>query len=430
MSTPLEEIRNRLAPNGKPARVSEHFAMFFVERNPRNARGNGLMGVHSEELVQCYIDSLEATYVDFLNSQWLEPRADPRYGKIPVYVFDTSQLVRQNAPFTYSERISGKDYYTFIGLRSEIGEPSWERVLERARVHATHEVAHAFTHAHRPIWPPEWRNGWAWLDEATAVLAEWRLNRAAAEGRRFALEWVNLPELSLETDAWPGGYRSAWFLHYLQEKHDSNFVRDLWREPVPGESAVQAIERRLAGGPNVFRQADPRIDDVFGAGYCVDTYFTAETCEELYKRFGNRAISHSFSISPGGAASLEEFEKLKPLSSRYYRIECASGVESVTVDVNAADPRHRDVLKASVVEVKNGRRLKQAQRLAYPAEGRRSRATQLTLTYSPSAEADYLLLVVAHVGTTAMRPGDGAAADALFKIQICSHQDSIVQEKS
>ena len=72
--------------------------------------------------------ALEATYDYYTQSEccWSEPIPDPRFGKVPVYVCDLQQLLQTDDPFT---AVDGE--FTFLGLRSELAEPTHSAVLER-----------------------------------------------------------------------------------------------------------------------------------------------------------------------------------------------------------------------------------------------------------------------------------------------------------
>ena len=274
-------------------RDTPHFRLFYAMRTPSEGKGMGFAGVDREELIEQYSTALERTYELYTQPDcpWSEPVPDPRFGKIPVYVCELQKLLQTSDPFTFVDGGS-----TFLGLRSELAEPTRSAVLELAWVEATHEASHAFTHRHRPVNQPSSFRGWGWLDEATAVLAEWKSPPPSPEihafSQQFALHWVNSPELPLEFDRAPGGYCAAWFVDYLVKEFGPSLLRDVWHGPRRGETALEALERCLKSRGETLRDANPIVDDIFGARYCVESYCTFAIAERLHDRYGNRGMSH------------------------------------------------------------------------------------------------------------------------------------------
>jgi hypothetical protein len=132
------------------------------------------MGVVARDLALRYARALERTARSFLDWGWDKPREWPQHGnRVPVYVFQTSEWVNANVPFTFTDSWG----YSQVGLRSLIPEPRLDVVWERADVDAVHEATHVFTHRRRQLQPRivagvRKEDLWSWFDEATAGFME------------------------------------------------------------------------------------------------------------------------------------------------------------------------------------------------------------------------------------------------------------------
>ncbi len=317
-----------------------HFRLHYGLRNPPCGRGLGLAGVDSESLVEAYAAALERAYSEFAGRGWTEPRRDSATGRIPVYVFYTPEYINADFPFTHVNR-----GFSFIGLRSENGEPTRERMIALAQIEAAHEVLHVFTHVHRPLRGPasEHSRAWAWFDEATAVYAERLIFPDNPEQLRFSRYWVCQPELCLEAEDWPGGYFAGLFIQYLVQRFGHDFLRDVWHRAEEKERPIDTLDRLLRE-----REEGCCLGELFGAGYCVDTYLRS-FAQDVFRRFGDRSVTASFRLSPGETVALQEHDSLDWLSCRYYRLFLQGNVKTLQVVLEAEVPPAECHLGASLV---------------------------------------------------------------------------------
>ncbi|AGA31395.1 hypothetical protein [Singulisphaera acidiphila] len=293
------------------------FRVYYTMRDVFNGRSDERMGVFSRDLVLRYAHALEQTARKFLEWGWDAPLRWPQHGdRVPVYVFDTSQWVRAHAPFTQTNLWG----YSLIGLRSDIPEPRYDVMWERADVEAVHEATHVFTHRNRRPEPRFWggvtrKDRWYWLDEGTAVFMEAQMFRGHKEPMRFATNFVYRPDLSLVDDGPGGGYFAAWFVRCLVLKHGHEILRDAWKQATPLDAdPIAVIDQAL-------RRRNHSFDAAF-TEYCVDSASMCDFDFDVFTRHGNRSITESFRLSHVNApVQSSEVDWLEPLACRYYRVE-------------------------------------------------------------------------------------------------------------
>src|SRR5262245_3140920 len=308
------------------------FVLNYCLRNPTQGRGQGLMGVDGEELIRSYAEALERTCAFLTARGWALPPQVVSGDPVPVYVCDTTLLLEGGSPFTYT-----RNGLSRVFLRSDNGEPTREALRQRAAVEATHEAAHVLTHFLLPRRTSrlEMPDPWGWFDEAFAVFLEGQIFPEYAENLRYALHWVRSPEWSLERDAlafppgypggWPGGYFAAWFLEYLVGRYPGfgwDLLRDTWRNATETERPVRVLARLLSQSRVMFADPDPAVPDLFGAQYCIDTYFVQRVFPRVFARFGERSLTARLMVQPGQTVG-DGPDALEHLACRYYRLDPA-----------------------------------------------------------------------------------------------------------
>src|ERR1041384_1093700 len=98
--TPLRVILEGL----EQTRSTENFLLRYGLRNPPRGRGLGPKGVENEALVASYAEALEGAYQHLVASGWEHPNKDSQLGKVPVYIFDTTEFLRMDAAFTMTQK--------------------------------------------------------------------------------------------------------------------------------------------------------------------------------------------------------------------------------------------------------------------------------------------------------------------------------------
>ncbi len=230
------------------------FRIAYGLRIPDRGRGLGLDGIDGEELIDHYAEAIERATGIFLGWGWPEPKRDAN-GQVPVFVFRTERLGFGDCPLTFTGEVELDVYASQIALRSTFDEPRREVRLERARIEAAHETAHAFTHRHvSPL--TEVGDLWAWFDEATAVFIEGYAYPDHPEALRFGLYWVCCPEFSLLSWGGFGGYFAAWFVKYLVREFEVGILLEVWSGSEgkfgPLEVLARKLEDRGKTFPDVF----------------------------------------------------------------------------------------------------------------------------------------------------------------------------------
>ena len=254
------------------------FRIAYGLRIPDRGRGLGLDGVDGEELIDHYAEAIERAAGIFLGWGWPEPKRDAN-GRVPVFVFRTERLGFGDCPLTFTGEVEPDVYASQIALRSTFDEPRREVRLERARIEAAHETAHAFTHRHvSPL--TEVGDLWAWFDEATAVFIEGYAYPDHPEALRFGLYWVCCPEFTLLSWGGFGGYFAAWFVKYLVKEFDARILLEVWSGSEGKFGPLEVLARKLEDRGKTFA-------DVFWS-YCCEGSASDGIDANLLASFGLR----------------------------------------------------------------------------------------------------------------------------------------------
>jgi len=349
------------------------------------------MGIADRWILDAYIEGIEAAS-ELLGGQlqWSPPARHPDIDRVPVPVFDLENFLKELSPFTFFYDREG--YRSFIALQSELWETTRRAARERARIIGAHETTHAFTHVHKGLLSDDYEH-WGWFDEATAVYVEWFLNPRSTERHRFARHWIHSPERGLEHEGRSIGYETAWFVEYLVRKYTWQILYDVWHHHKPGETPIQAIDRWFRERNMIFRDVSHEVEDVFGRGYCIESFLTTTVCPRLHRRFGNRWNCCSFNPSLGDVDSHEG--TIEPMACRYYKIAPKKPRNGFRVEVHSASPLQQCGLKANVFAVQKQVMLESPQALT--TKGVSLSTTILGNTIVPVSGAEYYILAIANV---------------------------------
>jgi hypothetical protein len=321
--------------------------------------------------------------------------------KTLVQVLDVESIFPLNAcPFTTEDQ----DGVPYIVLPCHSPHPLQEAEQQWALATALHEATHVFNCRIRPLSSP-YSFYWAWFDEALAVYME-TLHKYR-DNFRFLRTWIEKPELSLDnSDAY---YQAGQFLAYLVGKMGVEFVNRVWMESAPGEKPFEAITRMLPANETLV-SADPNKRDLFASGYCMDSWFLNDPASEmyspeLYRRFGERAVTESFVMKSGWKVETtdkpEEQEHLDHLACRYYRFYIKDNMEQLSVELHSPDEAGTSPLKAELASVtKEGRRERVISLLPAPGNSRKKTRLQTTVKTINPKQLDHFILTVTNCGVS------------------------------
>ena len=290
------------------------YVLHYSARDKRVGVGGGVHGIRHEKLVKTYIDTLKKTSKILERAGWTK-----RDNSVHVYVCDLVTWVNSSYPFSFPQRpIGEEDEKTrLIGLRSRFDVASMERVIELASVEAAHEAIHiANWEYHNSYDEPNWH----WLDEATCVLLETEIVEFSQDNLKYALEWVDRPDVPLDGTV---GYQQYPFLKYLcgrKGKSLASQVSSLWTSQIQAETnnPFAAIQRFLGHEPFVSMERN-----CFFENYCRDSYFLKENFPDIALRFASRMVAESFELSEVQPEVKSEPYRLPRLSCMYFRFYLA-----------------------------------------------------------------------------------------------------------
>ena len=94
----------------------------------------------------------------------------------------------------------------------------------------------------------------------------------------------------------------------------------------------------------------PAVPDLFGAHYCIDTYFVQRVFPRVFARFGERSLTARLTVQPGQTIG-DGPDALEHLACRYYRLDPAEKTTRVQVTLEAQALPAKCFLKAALVAV-------------------------------------------------------------------------------
>ena len=386
---------------------SRSFKVCWTRRNPNAGRGMGPAGVRDDLIVQWYLEGLEASYRALTQMGWTQPRVGSG-GKTLVFVSELSELFGVDSPFTSSDMMG----VPFIGLASRTNEPTLAAAQWRAVADAAHEATHVLNASYRPFLDV-YSVPWIWFNEGTAVFMESQTSAGNPDSLRFAMDWSDCPEVPLDSEiAW---YQAGLFVRYLHQRFGPTVLSRVWRESDVRESPSTTMDRILQEQPGGLRFAspDPNITDVFGAGYCVDSYFVRGFAPEVFERYGGRAVSESFELGSQERVGVKGRDTLDHLACRYYRFFPRQGTKRIQVVLHSFPPDELSRLRAELVIVgpnfTRGPSIRMQPAPANPVENSFRLEADLS-PFDPSS-VDHAVLVVANCGWGTAKNRAGTPVD-------------------
>lgn len=389
---------------------SAHFIIRYALRNPPKGKGMGAHGVANEELIKAYAEGLEAIY-QLMTSAPLN-HLPPKPNRIEVFVFDT------DSPFTYPDSSNGdpRNFIPYIALPSGTDKMLSKDELRYAKIVAAHEGAHAINFRYHPPFDPKTglRNmrfqNWEWVDEGIAVNSETKILPSSREHYFYLRRWICQPEVPLDREGGLISYRAVMFTKFLDKLLKRPFANELWTLSKFDEDPFDALKRLLPDGYQFL--SDQHDDNDVFAAYCLDSYFLADrqSCcydQNLYKRFGERAITESFLIKPSQRCNGEG--ELDHLACSYYKIVPRNGVRKITVRLETIPYLTKTPLRAQLAKAIDGVRKGTPVKLK-PVDGAHNTSKTVTLfgemSLPRSIRANHLILVVSNHG---VRPRRGTS---------------------
>jgi len=365
---------------------SEHFVIHYGMRNPREGRGLASDGVRDRVLVLTYLHALESLYNTMTGHPWgREPPPVDGSKRTHVYVFGDNPIT------TFDSNTLVPEIY--LPCRSK--EPTTQSELLRAAAEAVHEGAHLFNFRKRPYYDLS-TEPWVWFDEGIAVLMETLVAAGNPDYCRFLVDWIDNPETPLDDEE--AKYQAGMFMRYLVKRVGPEIVNQVWNDSLPHEDPIEALQR-LMPQPETFLSADPAVKDIFGSGYCIDPYFiwdheSAALAPDIFFRFGERAVSETFVLTPGKTAQLED--ALDHLACRYYRFYLKKGVKGVRVELMPEEGAAGTKLKGELVVVTTDRTRLPAEALSQ--SGSESGPLSVAIGSLNPDSIDHLVLVLSNCG--------------------------------
>jgi len=347
-------------------------------------------------LISSYADALERTFTTLTHLGWESPPEDmTNSGRTPVYVCEVADLTEYATPITFID-VKG---VPSIALPCRYRELTMKDELVTAGTIAAHEATHVFNNTYCPM-DSDRAPMWEWFDDATAVYVEQLLFPKLPQHLRHRMDWVDEPDAALDAE-W-ARYERALFIQYICDRPiaDPHFLAKVWAESqhfdTPREALGRLIDRE--DGDGLFASADPEIADVFGSGYCVDSYFVSAMAPDVYARYQERAITESFRLGPRQPFSLKENDSVDHLACRYYRFYPNDDAAKLKVTLEAVTSNAgTEDLKITLLAVDTGlhrgnvartTRLSSSEKVVLEAE---------ISSFNPST-VDHAVLVVANCG--------------------------------
>jgi len=269
-----------------------------------------------------------------------------------VYVYDTYDLLGQ----AFGAASLEDDGKPILHLASRGTETSRMGELSRATATAIHELCHAFT---MRWWSPgrvdsQGCDPWEWWSEGTSVFMETHVSPENQDSLRYVGRWADHPEVPIDDPYHL--YQAGMFVRYLYHhpRLGAKFITAVWEEPELESESEQtesvsdpcsAIEKVLARDVPNLAFASPEEDDIFAAGYCVDSYFCFDTRSACFNpfvfvRFGERQATESYEPPICDAATQDSLDHL---ACRYYRFMPPSNSAGTTLNVRlTANPQGKE----------------------------------------------------------------------------------------
>jgi hypothetical protein len=380
----LQEIIPHLTKHSQ----TDHYIVFYQDTESPGAGQFPYDCVRNPELVDCYLQGLEALYAAMTGPELArEPPSVGERGRTVVYVFASRPVAS-----------TGLDGSPYLILPCGSTEPTIKAELQRAASEAVHEATHAFNYLGVDLDYRLHTKLWEWFDEGTATYMEMRLLPGNTDHFRFMRGWMDAPHVPLDSRA--AKYRAAMFVRYLAARMGDSFIAQVWKQARETESALKALATLSAQHGQVLCSPDPSIADLFATGYCMDAYFchdpNSSACNSaLYRRYGGRTITARATLRPAERSIWEG--SIDHLACRYYQFRLAADASQLTVQLHSNRNSGPPALKAEVALVAPDKR-----RCGVVALRRQPGSVEAplcaTLTEQQLAALDHVVLVVSNCG--------------------------------
>ena len=387
-------------------RETPDFAVIYEPSSARRGLGNALGGVRDESIIEWYCEGLDASARKFADElKWYWPSAM----KTPVFVGDLIQQFphfKTDNPFT-----SANTQGVFIGLPCRICEPTIDGARLKAMTDAAHEAVHVLNSTYRPF-KNVYAASWRWFNEGTAVFGERLVLPGNPDNLRFAMDWCDRPEDSLDSGV--ACYQAGLFVQYLVERFKPDFLARVWQESKLTETPIQTLERLLQPLGFSFASADSAVRDVFGEGYAVDSYCAwgdpaASFAGDAFQRYAPGQSARAFELRAGDSVGLQNGrDVLDHLATRYYRFFIDQEVKGLHVSLKSSPADGENRFKATLVTV-NGDWTRgpnvQLTPAAAGAVGSPLTVLEATLSITRPQMIDHIVLAVANCRVRAQSGG-------------------------
>ena len=290
----------------KESRSSEHFDLHYGFRDAVSARAAGIHGIREEELARRCFEAIERAFGFLLGHPLSLPA--PRQ-KVPVYIFDVGAIFPYGgSPFTFQDKHGDP----FIGIPSRNDAPTRDEEYRHAAAAACHEAFHAAVWKLRPLRDLMSRP-WRWFHEGCAVWTEMHVLPDNPEYLRFAMNWCDRPDLSLDDDRVL--YESGFFVRYLANRFEPDMIAKIWLSTHnPNDTPFDVIRRLYP------ERWDRLLPDYFRDAFFLTDPSSPAHSPDVVARYGGRAVQDV--IEPNFSAPVEGH--LNHLACCYYLVHSAT----------------------------------------------------------------------------------------------------------
>jgi hypothetical protein len=246
---------------------------------------------------------------------------------------------------------------------------------------------------------------WLWFHKATAVFLEGLVLGGNLDTLRFALNWSDAPERSLDDEGFQ--YQSGFFARYLARRFGTDIIARIW-EADPDLDPLAALNSVI----DKKHRSPHQVCRIFG-DYAHDSYFLWDFRstgfeKDVYLRFGQRALTYCFIAEPGRVDTWPEQETdpvsvLNHLACRYFRIESAAEVQEIeaAVKIETAGDGFRCFLSVAARTKRLGEPL-ELKEVVGESDGK-GRTRKAKLPSSAFIDAESIILTIANCGNARLR---------------------------
>lgn len=317
-------------------RESRHFKAHFQTYDMKTGPGRTLDCVRGPMWTLTGMDAAEHLYRIMSSPPWNRKHPVEAGEKIPIYFVDVKKLLGFDNPFTFQQA----DNSAFIVLPCQCDVATVSQAFQFISAAAIHEATHVFNFTYRPFATYE-SQPWRWFDEGFCVFMENLVMWGNSDYFVYVRGWIDQPEIPLCHET--RNSQAVMFVTFLAAKFGYEFINDVWTKAHRHETPLQTISRLLHDKPDTFQ-------DVF-MEYCRDGYFLLDPrrrlfAPEIYRRYGRRAVTESFSLQNGASVSAGAPYVLNHLGCRYVRFFPKTDMTRLNVRVRVLN--HADSFRAQL----------------------------------------------------------------------------------